>query len=437
MYPNLYYAFKDWFGVEWHKLSFLNTFGIMVALGFVAAAIVLSKELQRKEKQGLLSPREEVIIVGKPASIMDLLINGVVGFVFGYKLLGLFFNKPDDVRADSYIFSSAGNIFGGLVLGLLLAGLKWWDANKQKLENPERRNIRIWPHDRVGDIIILGLIFGILGAKLFDAFENWSAFIADPIGILLSPRGLTFYGGLILAAIAICWYGYKKGIKLIHLCDSAALALLIAYAVGRIGCQVAGDGDWGVYNSAYVNDANGKPVLAKAGDFEAALQKNQDYFLLGKIPDTNSYNGRTAESLDKVRHIYFKGPSFLPTWMVAYGYPQNVNADGVKIPGNTEECNRVLPNPVFPTPFYETVICTLLFLFLWMIRRRIKVAGVMFSIYLIVNGIERFFIERIRVNDTYNTGGYSLTQAEIIALGLVAAGVVMWIVVLVKNKKTA
>ena len=54
MYPNLYYIFQDWFGVEWHGLSFLNTFGLFVALGFITAAIVLSKELQRKEKQGLL-----------------------------------------------------------------------------------------------------------------------------------------------------------------------------------------------------------------------------------------------------------------------------------------------------------------------------------------------------------------------------------------------
>jgi phosphatidylglycerol---prolipoprotein diacylglyceryl transferase len=58
----------------------------------------------------------------------------------------------------------------------------------------------------VGDIIILGLIFGIIGAKLFDNLENWSDFVKDPIGRLFSASGLTFYGGLILAAIAICWY---------------------------------------------------------------------------------------------------------------------------------------------------------------------------------------------------------------------------------------
>ena len=260
MYPNLYYAFKDWFGVHWKGLYFLNTFGFMVALAFVAAAIVLTRELKRKEKQGLLLPREEIITVGKPASFSDLLINGLVGFLFGYKLIGLFFDKPDDVNAQEYIFSRDGSLVGGLLIGALLIGMKWYEKNKQKLKEPERRTVRIWPHDRVGDIVILGLLFGIIGAKVFDNLENWDEFIKDPVGRLFSQAGLTFYGGLIVAAIAICWYAYKKGIKIAQLADSVAPALMIAYAIGRIGCQVAGDGDWGVFNSAYVSDAYGHAI---------------------------------------------------------------------------------------------------------------------------------------------------------------------------------
>src|SRR5689334_1391456 len=123
MYPNLYYVFKDWFGVEWKALSFLNTFGLMVAMGFIAAAIVLSKELQRREKLGLLSPRQEMIVVGKPASLSELLTNGIVGFIFGYKLIGLFFNKPDDVNTQDYIVSANGSFVGGLLVAAFLTGL--------------------------------------------------------------------------------------------------------------------------------------------------------------------------------------------------------------------------------------------------------------------------------------------------------------------------
>jgi phosphatidylglycerol---prolipoprotein diacylglyceryl transferase len=436
MYPNLYYVFKDWFGVEWKGLSVLNTFGLLVAIAFIVAAIVISSELKRKEKQGLLSPREEIITVGKPASLSEILINALIGFVFGFKVLGLIFSRQEGVNPQDYIFSSQGNILGGILLAIILGGLKWNEKNKQKLKDPERRSVRIWPHDRVGDIIILGLIFGILGAKLFDNLENWNEFIQDPIGRLFSASGLTFYGGLILATIAICWYASKRGIKLVHLVDAAAPALMIAYAVGRIGCQVAGDGDWGVYNSAYVNDATGKTVrLAKEGEFMQALKKDSTYFLEGKVPESNQYTGRTSPDLEHVHNIYYKAPSFLPNWMVAYSYPKNVNADGVKIPGDTDEHNRVLPVPVFPTPFYETIACSLLFLLLWSIRKRIKTPGVIFGIYLILNGLERFIIEKIRVNTTYSMFGFHPTQAEIISFLLFLTGL-CFIIIQIKRTKS-
>ncbi|MEO6722525.1 MAG: prolipoprotein diacylglyceryl transferase family protein, partial [Ferruginibacter sp.] len=391
MYPNLYYVFKDWFGVEWKVLGFLNTFGLMVAVGFVVAAMVITSELKRKEKQGLLFPREEFITVGKPASIVDLLVNLIVGFIFGYKLFGLFFNKPEELTPQAYIFSSEGSVLGGLVLGLVLTGLKWWEKNKQKLKEPEHRGVRIWPHDRVGDIVIISLVFGIIGAKLFDNLENWDEFIQDPIGRIFSAGGLTFYGGLIAAGIAICVYAIKKNIKLVHLVDAIVPAMMLAYAVGRIGCQVSGDGDWGVYNSAYITNESGKVAEAGPGEFEAHLEKHKTYFLNGTVTDPGSttpvfVTDRKSDSLAAVPHKFLKAPSFLPTWMVAYNYPQNVNKDGILIPGNKDEHNRVLPQPVFPTPFYETIICTFLFLIMWAIRKRIMVAGTITGIYFILNG---------------------------------------------------
>lgn len=439
MYPNLYYVFKDLFGVEWTAFSFLNTFGLFVAIAFVVAAVVLSSELKRKEKLGLLLPREEMIVVGKPASLADLIINAIIGFLFGYKLLGLFFSKPENMNAQEYIFSREGSIAGGILLAALLAGLKWWDKNKQKLKEPERRMVRIWPHDRVGDIIILGLVFGILGAKLFDNLENWDEFIKSPLEHIFSASGLTFYGGLILATIAICWFAVKKGIKIKHLVDAAAPALIIAYAIGRIGCQVSGDGDWGVYNSAYISDSKGKVSLAQPGDFDKQLQQHAAYFIEGKAIDSTGsayVTDRVYGNLQLVPHKSIKGPSFLPAWLFAYAYPQNVNKDGIRIPGNTDEHNRVLPLPVFPTPLYETILCTLIFLFLWSIRRSVKVPYKMFGIYLVLNGTERFIIELIRVNKLYDVMGFKLSQAEIIAAMLVLIGLII-IMVAGKVKRTA
>jgi phosphatidylglycerol---prolipoprotein diacylglyceryl transferase len=440
MYPNLYYLFKDWFGVKLKGLEFLNMFGLMVALAFIAASIVLRKELLRREKLGLLLPREETIVVGKPASITDLLLNALAGFVFGYKIGGLFFDKAEGVSAQEYIFSKQGHFLSGLLLAGLLVGLKLYEKNKQKLKTPEQRTVRIWPHDRVGDIAIIALILGILGAKVFDNLENWGEFIKDPIGRLLAPAGLTFYGGLIVAAVGVCWYAVKKGVKLIHLLDSAGPALMIAYAVGRIGCQVAGDGDWGIHNSAYVNDSATHVVLAKPGEYKQNLEKNVNYFLNGMVKSLEkdslvSVAGKQADSLVQLRHCSFKAPSFLPVWMVAYNYPKNVNGDGNFIPGDTDEHNKALPQPVFPTPFYETIMATILFLVLMALRKRIKTAGVLFGIYLIMNGAERFLIEKIRVNSTYDIWGFHPTQAELISSGLVISGILMIIYQLRRAKK--
>lgn len=65
-----------------------------------------------------------------------------------------------------------------------------------------------------------------------------------------------------------------------------------------------------------------------------------------------------------------------------------------------------------------------IFAILWFLRKRIKAAGVLFFIYLIFNGIERFIIEIIRVNDRYDFLGMQLSQAQIIAIFLVLIGII-------------
>ncbi|MEO7313641.1 MAG: prolipoprotein diacylglyceryl transferase family protein [Ginsengibacter sp.] len=428
MYPNLYFALKDWFGWEINAFKIFYTFGIFVAIAFIFSAWILTLELKRKEKQGLLAPRLETITTGEPATFLELLLNGFIGFLFGYKLIGAFIaSRQEGIDLQEYIFSSEGSWIGGLIIGAVMAFLKFRERGKQKLTKPEKRSIRIWPHDRVGDIVIFALVFGIIGAKLFDNLENWDRFIQNPIGNLLSPSGLTFYGGLICAAIAILIYAKKKGIKLLPLIDSAAPALMIAYAIGRMGCQVSGDGDWGIYNSAYISEIPGKAVPASPEQFQAKLQEHSTYFLKGSVTDSagrsTMVTDRIAETLDKVPHRSFRAPSFLPVWMVAYTYPHNVNEDGILLPGCEGRYCRALPQPVFPTPFYEIIACGILFGILWAMRKKIKAPGVMFSIYLIMNGVERFLVELIRVNTTYSIFGLHPTQAELISAIFVLVGI--------------
>jgi len=191
MYPNLFYVFKDLFGIEIEGLRFVNSFGFFVAIAFIIAAVILSKELQRKSGQGFFQPSEMQIMVGEPANWIDLLSNFLLGFLLGYKILALFLlSKSATTDPQAFIFSLNGSWPAGIGLGLLFAGLKWWEKKKNFLPKPEKRTIRIWPHDRVGEITILALIFGLLGAKLFDIFENWSGFVKNPSSYIFSPAGL-------------------------------------------------------------------------------------------------------------------------------------------------------------------------------------------------------------------------------------------------------
>jgi phosphatidylglycerol---prolipoprotein diacylglyceryl transferase len=415
MYPNLYYAFKDLFGVNWNGLRFINSFGFFVALSFLAAAYILTIELKRKERAGLLTGQDVKMVVGKQASAGELLLNFLLGFLLGYKIIGLFISGNGSGDPQQFIFSSEGNWPVGISLGVLFAGLKWWEKQKQKLDKPEERTIRIWPHDRVGDLVIYAALFGFLGAKIFHNLENWNDFVANPGEALLSFSGLTFYGGLICAAVAIWFYTRKHNINFTLLCDAIAPALILAYSIGRIGCQVAGDGDWGVLNSAYVTEPGpkSKVVLADTATFQRTLQSHGNFYL------RNFQVNNTSE----IPHTAVKAPGWLPDWLFAYSYPHNVVNEGVRIPGCTEEqyCNQ-LPIPVFPTPFYETVIAFFLFLLLWSLRKKLKAPGTLFGVYLIVNGIERFLVEQIRVNTKYSIFGFHPTQAEIIAVLLVIGG---------------
>lgn len=425
MYPNLYYAFKDLFGVEWNGLRFVNSFGFFVALAFLGAAYILARELRRKERAGLLVSKDTKIVVGRPASGAELFVNFILGFILGYKIVGLFVGgsqMPADPQ--EFIFSGAGNWPAGILIGLLFTGLKWFEKNKQKLAKPEERVIRIWPHDRVGDMVILAALFGFLGAKVFHNLENWNEFWRNPVEALLSFSGLTFYGGLICAGVAIYVYARKQRIGFRHLCDAMAPALLFAYAVGRIGCQVSGDGDWGILNSAYISTPEAKVVRADDSTFRQSLEANSTIYM----------QQSDFTSINEIQHRHVPAPSWLPRWMVAYNFPHNVINEGVKISGCEGPYCSQLPIPVFPTAFYETVVCLLLTGLLFLLRGRLAVPGTLFAVYLILNGLERFFIEKIRVNTQYNILGFHPTQAELISSALVLTGIALFVIL---RKKAA
>ncbi len=422
MYPNLYFFLKQTLGIEIEGFKLINTFGFMVALAFIAGAWALTSELKRRENAGWLDYTIKEVWKGKGAAWNDVLWNAFFGFILGWKFLGLLINRETAmVDPQAYLFSSEGSFGAGILVAAILGGWRWYAGNKEKLAKPEKRKIRVWPHDRVGDIIIMAALFGFAGAKFFHNLENWDELVADPIGSLTSFSGLTFYGGLICAGAAILWYAGKHKINRWHLVDSFGPAMMLAYAIGRMGCQLAGDGDWGIVNSAYIADEQGKAVLAQPGQYEAEAARYLDYY-------QRSLNGVVEVNAPAdILHKPYEAPSFLPTWMVAYTYPNNVLSDGVPLPDcEGQWCNR-LPIPVYPTPFYEIVVGLLFFGILWALRKRFHIAGMLFGVYLMLNGLERFFVEKIRVNTRYDLFDINPSQAEIISLVLFCAGLAILI----------
>ena len=381
MYPTISHLIEDLFGI-YIPLP-IQTFGFWVAIAFMAAAYVIKLELERKEKIGLISSTKINQIVGNKLSYTEIIISLLSGFILGYKILeGVLFY--DDLVRDpqSFILSTRGNLFGGLIFAYLSYYQKNKENKKQLLAKPKKIEKIIHPYELVGNITLIAAISGIIGAKIFHNLENIDDFLADPMGQLLSFSGLTFYGGLICGAISVIIYCRKYKINIIHLMDSAAPALMISYAIGRIGCQMSGDGDWGIVNLAP------KPEW------------------LAMFPD----------------------------WIWSYNFPNNVINAGVYIEGCTGRFCSVLPQPVWPTSLYETIMCLMLFGLLWFLRKKIGIPGMIFSIYLILNGTERFFIEKIRVNTEYNFLG-GITQAEIISFCLIITGLLMSFFFVMKYKK--
>jgi phosphatidylglycerol---prolipoprotein diacylglyceryl transferase len=222
-----------------------------------------------------------------------------------------------------------------------------------------REAVRLLP-DQPGEIMSNGCLWaflgGIVGARLFHILEYPREFLEHPMEMLLSRSGFTIFGGLIAGSIAGALYVRSKRAPIPVMMDACAPGLMLAYAIGRIGCQISGDGDWGI-------EAN---LAAK--------------------------------------------PDWLPLWFWAQTYTGNIAGVVIDAPG------------VYPTPLYEVVMATIAFAILWKLRKHHHRAGWLFTVYILLAGVERLLIEFIRVNTTYDLFGHAVTQAQLISVACIVLG---------------
>ncbi len=200
------------------------------------------------------------------------------------------------------------------------------------------------PGALASNMVFWAAIGGLAGSKLWALGEDWHAVLHDPIGVIFSGSGFVWYGGLVGGTLAVTWTIRRNRLAWLQVVDCIAPALALAQGIGRIGCQLAGDGDWGTVTN---------------------------------VP-----------------------------WAMAYpnaiiGWPHE--------PGVA----------VHPTPVYEMFAYSLVFAFLWSIRKRPHPNGSIFWWYLLLAPGARFLIEFVRINPP---AFFNLSQAQLFSLGLVFLG---------------
>lgn len=101
------------------------------------------------------------------------------------------------------------------------------------------------PVDWAYELIFSGLVGGLVGARLWYLLAHTAEFTDDPLGTTFGGSGLVWYGGAIGGAAAVVAWAWRRGFAGIALLDLCATPLALGYAIGRVGCQLSGDGDYG------------------------------------------------------------------------------------------------------------------------------------------------------------------------------------------------
>jgi len=136
------------------------------------------------------------------------------------------------------------NVFGVLVAAAIL--ISGYVARREVARHETLGTLPPGTARAFTDVVLTSLIAAIAGARLFHVLEYPRLFIEQPMSAIFSRSGFSIYGGLVFGILTAVLLLRRRRIPVLPVLDAAAPALMLGYAIGRIGCQLAGDGDWGI-----------------------------------------------------------------------------------------------------------------------------------------------------------------------------------------------
>jgi phosphatidylglycerol---prolipoprotein diacylglyceryl transferase len=144
------------------------------------------------------------------------------------------------VQQQIDIFGLPIKTFGMMfAIGFLAAGAVIW----RRLQELDR------PKDWAYELVFAALIGGLVGSRLYWVVQHWSEVSSDFPSALFSGSGLVWYGGALGGALGVVLWARWRHFLNLELLDMCSVPLALGYAIGRIGCQLSGDGDYGIPSS--------------------------------------------------------------------------------------------------------------------------------------------------------------------------------------------